>query len=144
MTPRRPAWLLCLLTLWWIACPMPARSETQLIPQSLPEKAESTICLTGTEWRQMEAEIAYELETTAKQAADEAVKAAVAPLLADLAGLRVERDGLRAALAAETARADLEARDAATARAWALAGWGTALGAAVAAAVAVLVAVLMK
>ncbi|MCK9569937.1 hypothetical protein M0R72_13420 [Candidatus Pacearchaeota archaeon] len=44
----------------------------------------------------MAEEIQAEVDRTATEAADEAVKAAVAPLLADLAGIRAERDGWKA------------------------------------------------
>ena len=126
MMPRRPVLLLCLLTTWWMLCPMPGRSAPNATPELPRESSGSTICFSAEEYANLEAEIQAELRRTATEAADAAVKAAVAPLLADIAGLRKAADLLREALAAETARADAAEGRARTAEALAWAGGGAA------------------
>ena len=134
MMPRRPAWLPLLLALWWLACPMAvqAQSETPLPP----ENDAPLRCFNALEWDVLQDEVDAIIEDTAEAA----VKAATAPLLADLAGERAARK----AWEAEYRKAAADAVAARDARSWAVycaaAGW---ICAAIAAGVAVL-AVLIR
>lgn len=115
--PRRPAWLLCLLLTWWMAYPMAARCEAL----SLADRTDSAPYL--SEDAQDAADEA-EAKRILNETVEKAVKVAVAPLLATIAGKDRRIDLLDVSLAAETARAD-------AAQAWAWAGWGAAGGLAV-------------
>ena len=132
MMPRRPAWLPCLLLTWWLACPMAGAQSTLPLPEERPAPLR---CFTALEWDILQAEVDVIIEDTAR----EAVKAAVTPLLADLAGCRVARDEWEAVYRkAESDR--MAARGAlSTAIRWAVAGW---VGTAIAACVAVLAIVI--
>jgi hypothetical protein len=101
MMPRRPVWLLCLLLTWWAACPMPGRCET-----SLPtEKPDSPTYLSDEEQDALDE---AEAKQILRETVDKAVKVAVAPLLADVAGYRAERDGWRAMAEAGDAELKVE------------------------------------
>jgi hypothetical protein len=131
MMPRRPAWLPCLLLMWWLACPVQAQSTLPL-PE---ENSGSMTCFTPLEMDALEAEIDRVVEDTAR----EAVKTAVAPLLADLAGERAKSAGWESQYRKAASDA-LQARGAlSTAVRWAVAGW---VGTAIAACVAVLAIVI--
>ena len=133
MMPRLTAWLPCLLLTWWLACPMAeAQSELPLPPVN----SGSMTCFTALEMDALEAEIDAELTRTA----EEAVKAAVAPLLADLAGCRAAGKAWEAEYRKAEADRVAARQSLSTAVRWAVAGW---VGTAVAAGVAVL-AVLIR
>jgi hypothetical protein len=121
MMPRLNVLLPCLLLMWWLACPVQAQSTLPL-PE---ENSGSMTCFTPLEMDALEAEIDRVVEDTAR----EAVKDAVAPLLADLAGCRVARDGWEAVYR----KAAADAAWARGALSTAVAGWvGTAIAACVA------------
>ena len=92
---RLRAWHLLML---WILFP----TLTLFAEPSTPASDESPICFSDAEWTQFEADVQTIVETTAEAA----VKAAVVPLRADLAGLTVERDEWRAEAQAQIERAD--------------------------------------
>jgi hypothetical protein len=131
MMPRRPAWLPCLLLMWWLACPVQAQSSLPL-PQESPAPMR---CFTTLEWDVLQIQVDGIIDSTAREAA----KAAVAPLLADLAGERARAAGWESQYRKAASDA-LQARGAlSTAVQWAVAGW---VGTAIAACVAVLAIVI--
>jgi hypothetical protein len=118
MMPRRSGWLICLLMTWWMLCPTQARCD----PLPTPEAPGLTICLTELEWDVLQDQVKAELVRTA----EEAVKAAVAPLLADLAGERARSSGWEREARAKAGEALIVEIIAVLLGILAAAGWGVA------------------
>lgn len=121
MMPRRPAWLPCLLLMWWMACPMAgAQSVTRLLPESL---ALPTYSAEDAQDALDEAEAKEIL----RQTVEKAVKVALAPLLADLAGERTRAAGWEAQARAKATEALIAEIAAVILAVLAAAGWGVAV-----------------
>jgi len=80
-------------TLLPAACLMLWATLTTYGQSSTPVDSESPICFSAQEWSELQAEV----EAILSQTAEEAVKTAVVPLRAQIAGLEVERDEYRTA-----------------------------------------------
>lgn len=104
MIKSRLAWMLCLLATSLILFPTPARSEEQLTPQQIVSSIDPTLWYPGLQVRDALQQVIQIGVEEAKQGMEEAVKKAVAPLLADKAQLTSERDGYKAAFESDQAK----------------------------------------
>lgn len=92
MRIARIAWILLLLTLWLTASATPARCEGPLTPEQIVSAIDPEMWYLGSDVQAAMLELLLIGEQEIKRTAEEAVKAAVTPILADNAQLTVERD----------------------------------------------------
>jgi len=89
------ALMLCLLLMSLTAWPMPAQSITSSTPEQNASEIDPAMWYLGSDVRDMLSQVIAIGQEEIRRTAEEAVKTAVAPLLADKAQLTSERDGYR-------------------------------------------------
>jgi hypothetical protein len=119
MTLRRSGWLICLLVMWWMLCPTPARCETRLLPEKLDLPTYSAEDA-------QDALDEAEAKAILRETVEAAVKVAVAPILADLAGERAKSAGWEREARAKAGEALIVEIVAIVLAVLAAAGWGVA------------------
>jgi hypothetical protein len=92
-TSRRSAWTLPLLALLWMAWPTQARCETPSPAEQIVSSIDAALWYPGSAVQDALRQVIQIGQEEGKRTAEEAVKAAVTPLLAEAARLTVERDG---------------------------------------------------
>lgn len=101
---RRNACGICLLLTLWICFPTPATSGQLLTDAEIDSMIPSDRFYSGSEVRDLVKALVAEAHKEIRQAAAEAVKEAVIPLQADLAGERLRGDRWEAAWREERSR----------------------------------------
>lgn len=108
-------WMLCLLLLSLMAWPMPAQSTTSSTPEQIVSAIDPALWYPGSQVRDALLQVIQIGQEEIRRTAEEAVKVAVAPLLADNAQLAIERDLYKA-----------KYEEAANALGWGIIGGGAA------------------
>lgn len=127
---RRNACGICLLLTLWICFPTPATSGQLLTDAEIDSMIPSDRFYSGSEVRDLVKGLVAEAHKEIRQAAAEAVKMAVIPFMADLAGERVKSEQWEAAWREERGRRLAAQVMLVVCGAVALLAGGTALGAA--------------
>lgn len=104
MMRNRLAWMLYLLLMSLTAWPMPAQSTMPLTPEQIVSAIDPGMWYQGSDVRAALLQVITIGQEEIRRTAEEAVKTAVAPLLADKAQLTTERDGYKAAFEVDQAR----------------------------------------
>lgn len=92
MRKPRDAWILPLLVILWMASPTLARCEEPSTPEQIVSQIDPAAWYLGSDVQAAMLELILIGQQEAKTTAEEAVKTAVTPILADNARLTVERD----------------------------------------------------
>ncbi len=92
MRIRKRGWTLLPLLVLWMAWPTPARCEQPLTPEQIVSSIDPNLWYLGSDVQVAMLQVILIGQEEVKRTAEEAVKAAVTPLKAENAQLKVERD----------------------------------------------------